>query len=233
MPNYFILFRNRIRKISGFRHEAGYFIYPFKVDPVNWKLETCQQGYLHDYRREKLEGAAIQNFAFQDFALLSDHSNGVLLHSFQAGIMSVGEGPKYFANKMYYDDKEKPHLALYCYHNLWVTNNPQEQLSGDLFFDMAVTPFVGNLPEDSGSCYAVSARKLYEPIGLSTRVTNARPFLSIDSDKIGHYFIREAGELYLRLFNYSRREQTFTFFLNGRDRQTMTLQGAQIASVKV
>ncbi len=137
--------------------------------------------------------------------MISDANIGAILHSFHAGIMSVGETPKHFSPDCSWHDGEKPHLALYCYHNLWVTNTPQEQTSGDSCFDTALTPFAGTLPEDHAIGFAISEALQQPPVALAGRVADGKRFLAIDNPLIGHYFRPDSGEL--RLVNYDDFER--------------------------
>ena len=209
-----IYIRNRVRKITEFAHECAHFVFPFRIAPGQWRLLTGQQGYIHDYRAEKIPGAAWENFAFQDFAVLQDEAAAVHLVSAQALIMSVGQGVKYFSEQQQYDPAEKPHLYMYCYNNLWETNTPAEQLDGDLFFDFIVSPLA--VPADDPAEYFTLSRQLLQPpVALGSRVSGSCKFLQLDDPCFDWYFITENGVEQLALVNMSRSPKELKLLLDG------------------
>ncbi len=223
-PRIFI--RNRVRKVTEFAHECGHFVFPFHSVPKQWRLFTGQQGYIHDYLAEKTPGAAIENFAFQDFAVLQDDTAAIHLVSAQAVIMSVGQGVKYFSERQHYDPVEKPHLYMYCYNNLWETNTPAEQLNGDLFFDFIVTPLA--IPAgDPAEYFTLSRRLLQPPVALGTRAQHHRKFLRLDNPDFDWYIIDEDGTEQLALVNMSRSPRHLHLELEGRS-QELHFAGAEI-----
>ncbi len=221
-----IYIRNRVRKITEFAHECGHFIFPFRIAAGQWRLLTGQQGYIHDYRAEKAPGAAWENFAFQDFAVLQDNTAAVHLVSAQAIIMSVGQGVKYFSEQQQYDPAEKPHLYMYCYNNLWETNTPAEQLHGDLFFDFTVTPLAAPAA-DPAEYFTLSRQMLQPAVALGSHVRGSRKFLQLDDPGFDWYFITENGVEQLALVNMSRSPKLLKLELNGSPLQ-LHFSGSEI-----
>jgi len=231
-PSLFL--RNRVRKIHAHDYEAGYFVFPIKVDSATWQLKSNQQGYIHDFLTEKLPGAALQNFAFQDFVVIGDQKSGAVVSSKNCTILSIGKAPKYYSDKMSYIRGETPHLFMYCYNNLWVTNTAPEQINGDMWFDFVVQPLPEGLPEKAAEIMIDSKAALNDIGFISGRLNNCEPYLVIDSKVVDYYFSSSADgtQRQLNLVNMSREEVNFSITLAGK-KMNITLNGAEVKSIRV
>lgn len=201
-----VYIRNRIKKISTVSNEAGYFIFPFQASG-DWQLFTNQQGYLHNFTEERLRGGAHQNIGFQDYVLLRDKSNGVLLAAKDNTVLSIG-GCKYYNDQLEYRKDKRAWLYMYCFNNLWNTNCALEQ-AGEMNFDFIMHPLSNTELACAPETLTSTARMLLSPpLAYLTTVPDTVPWLVLNSPSIDYYVsMEENGHIALHLINMSRKTE--------------------------
>lgn len=228
-----LYFRNRVRKVHYEAQEAGYFVFPVKVSPKTWEFKVNAQGYIHDFLKEKLPGAAHQNFAMQSFAVIGDKSQGAMVSSKHSVMMSLGKHPKYYNMQLKYNRDEKPYLFMYCYNNLWSTNAAVEQPGGDLYFDYVLYPLDSGMVKDPAILQSISKSELNPIVTLPGKITQEPDSVKIERPEIDYYFTfnTDHNKRSLNLINLSRNiiETKLTF--NGKI-QNLKFGGGQLITIE-